>query len=124
MTVDSISEIAQPSRDQLLNRRCVLFAEACFGVFTSKIAASFLRYRADRCVAVIDSTKAGMTVQDVLGYGGPIPIVKSVGEALRFRPEVLLVGKGLHSADLPEGWKEHLLEAMWHRLHIINCIHF
>lgn len=105
-------------------KKCVVFADACFGLFTSKIAASFLRYRADRCVAVIDSSKAGRTVQDVLGYGGAIPIVKSVSDTLHFGPEVLIIGKGLHSAELPAGWKAHLLEAMRNRLHIINCIHY
>lgn len=112
------------SNADLLAKRCVVFAEACFGLFTSKIAASFLQYRGDRCVAVIDSTKAGQTVQDVIGYGGAIPIVKSVSETLRSGPGVLVVGKGLHSAELPEGWKDHLLLAMRHGLHIINCIHY
>jgi uncharacterized NAD-dependent epimerase/dehydratase family protein len=112
------------SNSDLLARKCVVFAEACFGLFTSKIAASFLRYRSDRCVALIDSTKAGQTVQDVIGYGGAIPIVKDVSEALRFEPEVLIVGKGLHSAELPEGWKAPLLAAMQHGLHVINCIHY
>lgn len=109
---------------ELATRRCVVFAEACFGLFTSKIAASFIRYCGDRCVAVIDSTQAGKTVQDVLGYGGAIPIVKAVSETRSLGPEVLLIGKGLHSADLPAGWKGHLLEAMQHGLHIINSIHF
>jgi uncharacterized NAD-dependent epimerase/dehydratase family protein len=116
--------MARLSNTELLARKCVVFAEACFGLFTSKVAASLLRYRADRCVAVIDSTKAGQVVEDVIGYGGAIPIVKDVSEALRFGPEVLIVGKGLHSAELPAGWKAHLLMAMEHGLHIINCIHY
>jgi uncharacterized NAD-dependent epimerase/dehydratase family protein len=112
------------SNADLLAKKCVVFAEACFGLFTSKVAASFLRYRADSCVAVIDSTKAGQTVQDVIGYGGAIPIVKNVGDSLPFGPEVLIVGKGLHSAELPEEWKPSLLAAVRHGLHIINCIHY
>jgi uncharacterized NAD-dependent epimerase/dehydratase family protein len=109
---------------ELAGKRFVVFAEGCFGLFTSKIAASVLRYRSDRCVAVIDSTKVGQTVQDVIGYGGPIPIVAGVEAALHSRPEVLIVGKGLHSGELPPGWKQHLLAAMQHKLHIINCIHY
>jgi uncharacterized NAD-dependent epimerase/dehydratase family protein len=108
----------------LVDKRFAVFAEDCFGLFTSKIAASLLRYRADRCVAVIDSTKAGQTVQDVLGYGGPIPVVAGVEEALRSGPEVLVIGKGLHSGDLPPGWKRPLLTAMRHKLHIVNSIHY
>jgi uncharacterized NAD-dependent epimerase/dehydratase family protein len=114
----------QPTPAELADKRFIVFAEDCFGLFTSKIAASLLRYRSDRCVAVIDSTQAGRTVQDVLGYGGPIPIVSTVRDALASRPEVLVIGKGLHSADLPPGWKKHLLAAMEHKLHIVNSIHY
>ena len=116
--------MTQLKHAELASKRFVVFAEGCFGLFTSKIAASVLRYRSDRCVAVIDSTKVGQTVQDVIGYGGPIPIVADVEAALRSRPEVLIVGKGLHSGELPPGWKQHLLAAMQHKLHIINCIHY
>lgn len=113
-----------PTRAELLDKKSVIFAEGCFGLFSSKIGASYLRYRADRCVAVIDSTQAGKVAQDVIGCGGPIPIVASVEEALRHGPEVLIVGKGLHSAELPENWKLPLLAAMEHGLHVINCIHY
>lgn len=116
--------MGQLKNADLVDKKFVVFAEDCFGLFTSKIAASLLRYRADRCVAVLDSTKAGQTVQDVLGYGGPIPIVAAVDDALQAQPEVLVIGKGLHSADLPAGWKKHLLAAMRHKLHIINSIHY
>jgi uncharacterized NAD-dependent epimerase/dehydratase family protein len=112
------------TNSDLAKKRYILFAEDCFGLFTSKISASLIRYKSELCVAVLDSTKAGLTVQDVLGYGGPIPIVASVEDALPMRPEVLIIGKGLHSADLPPTWKPHLLTAMRHGLHIINCIHY
>lgn len=112
------------ANSELARKRYILFADECFGLFTSKISASLLRYKSDLCVAVLDTEKAGMTVQDVLGYGGPIPIVARIEDALPMRPEVLLIGKGLHSAELPETWKPHLLTAMRSGLHIINCIHY
>lgn len=108
----------------LIGKPYVLFAMNCFGIFTSKIAASVLRYRADTCVAVIDSTKAGRTVQDVLGYGGPIPILASIEEAYQLRPEVLIIGKGLHHGELPPEWKRPLLSAIQHGLHVVNSVHF
>jgi len=116
--------MARLSSTELLAKKCVVFAEACFGLFTSKIAASFLRYRSDSCVAVIDSTKARQTVEDVIGYGGAIPVIADVEEAFALNPEVLIIGKGLHSAELPEGWRSPLLSAVRHGLHIINCIHY
>ncbi|MBO0820781.1 MAG: DUF1611 domain-containing protein [Nocardiopsaceae bacterium] len=108
----------------LIGKPYVLFAEDCFGVFTSKIAASVLRYRAGTCVAVIDSTKAGRTVQDILGYGGPIPVIADIAESFPLRPEVLVIGKGLHHGELPPGWKRPLLAAVQHGLHVVNSIHF
>ncbi|MGH3248488.1 MAG: DUF1611 domain-containing protein [Trebonia sp.] len=108
----------------LIGKPYALFAEDCFGIFTSKIAASVLRYRADTCVAVIDGTKAGCTVQDVLGYGGPIPVLADIEEAYRLRPEVLIIGKGLHHGELPPAWKRPLLSAVQHGLHVVNSIHF
>ncbi|WP_062209996.1 DUF1611 domain-containing protein [Streptomyces sp. NBRC 109706] len=112
------------SHAKLADKNFVLFAEGCFGLFTSKIAASLIRYRGDRCVAVIDSRRAGRTVQDVLGYGGAIPIVGRVEQALHLRPEVMVIGKGLHSGELPSGWKSHILAAVDNGLHLINSIHF
>ncbi|MEW2165924.1 DUF1611 domain-containing protein [Streptomyces sp. NPDC007084] len=112
------------SHAKLADKNFVLFAEGCFGLFTSKIAASLVRYRGDRCVAVIDSRRAGQSVQDVLGYGGSIPIVSRVEEALHLHPEVMIIGKGLHSVELPSGWKPHILAAVHHGLHVINSIHY
>jgi uncharacterized NAD-dependent epimerase/dehydratase family protein len=116
--------MAPLQHSELANRRYILFAEDCFGLFTSKISASLIRYKSSLCVAVVDSSQAGLTVQDVLGYGGPIPIVAKVEDAQHLQPEVLVVGKGLHSADLPPGWKSPIMTAMQSGLHIINCIHF
>jgi uncharacterized NAD-dependent epimerase/dehydratase family protein len=109
---------------ELARRPFAVFAPDCFGLFSSKIAASVIRYRGPDCVAVIDSAQAGRTVQEVLGYGGPIPIVASMQAALPFGPEVLLVGKGLHSGDLPPDWRGPLLTAIRAGLHVINSIHY
>lgn len=116
--------VGQLKHAELVDKNFVVFAEGCFGLFTSKIAASLIRYRTDQCVAVIDSQQAGRTVQDVLGYGGSIPIVSRVEDALHLHPEVLIVGKGLHSAELPPDWKPHLLSAIQHKLHLVNSIHY
>ena len=114
----------QLSHAELGKKKFVLFAEESFGLFTSKVAASLIRYNGDRCVAVIDSLQAGRTVQDILGYGGPIPIVGRVEDALQLRPEVMIIGKGLHSNDLPPSWKPHILAAVQNGLHLINSIHY
>ncbi len=113
-----------PTTEELVRGPFVIFAEGCFGLFSSKIAASLIRYRGDDCVAVIDSTQSGRTVEDVLGYGGAIPVVDSVEAALPLRPRVMVIGKGLHSAELPAEWRRPLLAAIRGGLHLINSIHF
>ncbi|MFT3803416.1 MAG: DUF1611 domain-containing protein [Burkholderiaceae bacterium] len=117
-----MTDLSMP--EKILSGKCVIFAEGCFGRFTSKVAASFLRYRPDSCLGVIDTTQKGKTVQQVLGYGGDLPIVGHVDELLEGKPSVMIIGKGLHSAQLPEGWKPHILAAMGHGLHIVNSIHY
>ena len=62
--------------------RFLVIAEGQFGPLTSKTANSCIRYTPERVVAVIDSRRAGRTSQDVLGFGGDIPVVSTVAEGL------------------------------------------
>jgi len=55
--------------------RFLIIADGEFGPLTSKTANSCIRYFPERIVAVLDRKQAGKTVQDVLGFGGTIPIV-------------------------------------------------
>ena len=52
-----------------------IIADGEFGPLTSKTANSCIRYFPERIVAVLDRKQAGKTVQDVLGFGGKIPVV-------------------------------------------------
>ena len=58
--------------------RYLIYSEGQFGTPASKTANSVVRYSADHVVAVLDSHLAGRTVQEVLGFGGSIPIVDTV----------------------------------------------
>ena len=50
------------------DRRFVILAEGMFGPLTSKTANSCIRYTPEQVVAVLDTQRAGRTVQDVLGF--------------------------------------------------------
>ena len=54
---------------------------------TSKTANSVIRYLPERTVGVLDRQQAGKTVQDVLGFGGSIPVVGSMREGLALRAD-------------------------------------
>jgi uncharacterized NAD-dependent epimerase/dehydratase family protein len=103
--------------------RFLILADGDFGPMTSKTANSVIRYLPERTVAVLDRQQAGKTVQDVLGFGGGIPVVRSMREGLAFKPTAVLVGIAPQGGRLPEEWKGWLGEALdagcdlWSGLH-------
>ena len=101
----------------------VILAEGCFGEENTKIISGLLRYGNWPVVAGIDSTKAGNTAQEVLGYGGDIPIVASLEDAMQYKPSALLIGIAVQGGELPEGWRHILLKAIDYDLDIINGLH-
>ena len=90
---------------------------------TSKTANSVIRYLPERTVAVLDRQQAGMTVQQVLGFGGSIPVVASMREGLALGPDAVLIGIAPQGGRLPEEWRGWLAEALdagcdlWSGLH-------
>lgn len=106
-----------------MNRRLLILAEERFSKLKSKTASVTIAYIPHEVVAVVDSTKAGMIVQDVLGYGGDIPIIASIEEGFSFRPTHLLIGIAPTGGKLPDIWREWIKKAMMNGLHIINGLH-
>ncbi|MCX5800635.1 MAG: DUF1611 domain-containing protein [Candidatus Eisenbacteria bacterium] len=103
--------------------RIVILAEGSFGLLGSKTAACVIRYRQDDVVAVIDTGKAGMTVGGVLGFGGSIPIVRGLADALQYSPDSLLIGIAPKGGRLPAEWRAVLIEAISHGLDIYSGMH-
>jgi uncharacterized NAD-dependent epimerase/dehydratase family protein len=103
--------------------RFLIVADGDFGPMTSKTANSVVRYLPDRTVGVLDRKQAGKTVQDVLGFGGPLPIVGSMREGLALGPTAALIGIAPLGGRLPAEWREWLAEALdggcdlWSGLH-------
>jgi uncharacterized NAD-dependent epimerase/dehydratase family protein len=103
--------------------RFVILADGDFGPLTSKTANSVIRYLPDRTLAVVDHLQAGKTCQDVLGFGGSIPVVATMSEGLAFGPTAILIGIAPTGGKLPEQWRGWLAEAisagcdLWSGLH-------
>ena len=60
------------------------FTILCPGAFDyilNKTGNMLIRYRPHDVCCVIDPDKAGRTAQDVLGFGGEIPVVSNFKEA-------------------------------------------
>ena len=84
--------------------RFLIVADGQFGPLTSKTANSCIRYFPERIVAVLDRTEAGKTVQEVLGFGGKIPVVGDFekGVALGGGATAVLIGIAPPGGRLPD----------------------
>src|SRR5919112_5504081 len=85
--------------------RFLIIADGDFAPMTSKTANSVIRYLPERTVAVLDRQQAGATVQQVLGFGGKIPVVSSMREGLALGPDAVLVGIAPQGGQLPPEWR-------------------
>lgn len=103
--------------------RIAILTEGNLGVLTSKTAACMVRYQPERVVCIIDSTKSGQTVGQVLGVGGDIPVVRSLTEAVKLGPDTLLIGIAPRGGGLLDSWRAILLQAIEHGLNIISGLH-
>jgi uncharacterized NAD-dependent epimerase/dehydratase family protein len=105
------------------NRRLLILAEGVFSPLLSKTANGAILYLNEQVIAVIDSTKAGRTVQEILGYGGTIPIVRNLQEGLQYAPTHLLIGVGHFGGRLPDEWMVTLREALEQKLNLLSGLH-
>jgi uncharacterized NAD-dependent epimerase/dehydratase family protein len=103
--------------------RFLILADGDFSPMTSKTANSIIRFQPDRVVAVLDSSRAGQTVQQVLGFGGDTPVVGSMLEGLEQKPTAVLIGIAPAGGRLPDTWRSWLADALdagcdiWSGLH-------
>jgi uncharacterized NAD-dependent epimerase/dehydratase family protein len=105
------------------SRRFLILAEGSFGPLTSKTANACIRYAPHEVAVVLDSAAAGRTAQDVLGFGGGIPIVASFKEAMTFAPSDLLIGIAPAGGQLPPAWRALLLQAIGAGLNVWSGLH-
>jgi uncharacterized NAD-dependent epimerase/dehydratase family protein len=103
--------------------RFLIVADGDFGPMTSKTANSVIRYLPDRTVGVLDRQHAGRSVQEVLGFGGAMPIVRSMAEGLALGPTAVLIGIAPQGGRLPEEWRSWLAEALDHGCDLWSGLH-
>jgi uncharacterized NAD-dependent epimerase/dehydratase family protein len=103
--------------------RYLILADGDFGPMTSKTANSVIRYHPERTVAVLDRGQAGHSVQDVLNFGGAIPVVATMREGLALGPTAVLIGIAPKGGQLPAEWRAWLGEALDAGCDIWNGLH-
>ncbi|HEX3158803.1 MAG TPA: DUF1611 domain-containing protein [Gemmatimonadaceae bacterium] len=104
--------------------RFLALAEAKFGPMTSKTANACIRYTPERVVAVLDSTQAGRTAQEVLGFGGAIPVVATFADGMTHGANALLLGTAPQGGQLPPSWRSIVLQALDQGLDVWSGLHF
>jgi uncharacterized NAD-dependent epimerase/dehydratase family protein len=107
----------------LAGRRTLLLADGEFSTFGSKTANCYLRYRPDEVVAVLDHVTAGQTVQQVLGFGGEIPVVEDVQQALAFGTELVIVGVAPRGGQLVPDLRRQIMESVRAGLDVVSGLH-
>src|SRR5207247_10384869 len=85
--------------------RFLIIADGQFGPLTSKTANCCIRYMPERIVGVLDRSHAGKTAQDVLGFGGAIPVVGEFERGLALRASAVLIGIAPTGGRLPAEWR-------------------
>jgi len=101
----------------------LLLADGQLGTVGAKTAACFVRYRGEDAAVVLDATHAGQTVEDILGYGGSIPIVANVEEAKVFEPRIAVVGVAPRGGTLDAALQGRILECIDAGMDIVNGLH-
>ncbi len=105
--------------------RFLIIADGQFGPLTSKTANSCIRYFPERIVAVLDRQQAGKTAQEILGFGGPIPVVADFerGSAQGKGATAVLIGIAPPGGRLPDEWTGWLRTAIERGLEIWSGLH-
>jgi uncharacterized NAD-dependent epimerase/dehydratase family protein len=104
-------------------QRFLIIADGQFGPMSSKTANCCIRYMPERIVGVFDRAHAGQTVQQVLGFGGALPVVGDFDAALRLGATAVLIGIAPMGGRLPAEWHGWLKRALSHGLEIWSGLH-
>lgn len=105
------------------SRRFLILAEGSFGPLSSKTANACIRYVPDEVVAVLDSTAAGRTAQDILGFGGTIPVVATFADGMQRAPQALLIGIAPAGGQFPAAWRAIVCDALRAGLDVWSGLH-
>lgn len=103
--------------------RYLIFSEGQFGTPASKTGNSVIRYSGPNVAAVLDGTLAGKTAQDLLGFGGNIPVVASVEEGIALGADALMVGIAVAGPELPVAARAAIKLSIERGLEIWNGLH-
>jgi uncharacterized NAD-dependent epimerase/dehydratase family protein len=102
-------------------RKLIILTEGRTEPVAAKTAACVIRYGKDEVVALLDSTQAGKTAQDLLGVGGSIPVVARLEDAPT--ADTLLIGIAPTGGRIPPAWRSIVMTAIERGYDVISGMH-
>ena len=102
------------------------FAILCpdaFNYILNKTGNMLIRYRPQNVRCVIDPKKAGQTAQDILGFGGKIPVVSSFNEAKDYSPNAMVIGSSPQGGYINEKYRKEITAAIQYGCNIFSGMH-
>jgi uncharacterized NAD-dependent epimerase/dehydratase family protein len=104
--------------------KVAVYAQDLFETSHAKVGHGVVRYAAREVVAVIDSTHAGRTAEEVVPYcARPVPIVATVAEAVALGATVFLIGIAPAGGAMTPQWRAALVEAITAGLDVEAGLH-
>lgn len=104
-------------------RRFILYTPDRLHPLGSKTANGLILFRQDEVLAIIDGSKAGKTSEKILGYGGDIPIVADISEAMLFDPDTLVIGVAPIGGAVKKEWIPEIKTALESGLQVWSGLH-
>ena len=102
-------------------RRLVILTEGRTEPVGAKTASCVIRYGTDEVVALLDSTQAGKSAEELLGVGASIPVVATLADAPG--ANTLLIGVAPAGGRIPPAWRPILLEAIARGCDVVSGLH-
>jgi len=106
-----------------MKRRIIIHCDSPLKAVHSNIESDLIRYLSNEVIGIIDKKNAGKTVQEILGFGGDIPIASTLDEFLTSKPNYLLIGASSFKGTFPMEWYPMVIKALQMRIHILNGLH-
>jgi uncharacterized NAD-dependent epimerase/dehydratase family protein len=107
-------------------KTAIILASKALGTLEGKTANDLVIYGGKyKIVAVIDEKKAGKDAGEAVGIGKRnIPVVKSLKEALKYKPGAIIIGIAPPGGSLPEEWRSIITEAIKNGLDVVSGLHY
>lgn len=106
-----------------MKKYIVILADEKLDPLYSKTESALIRYSRDNILGIIDPANAGKRVQDVLGFGGDIPITGTLDELFHLNPNYLFIGTSSYGGTFEMEWYPMIIKAIQSKLNIINGLH-